>query len=165
MILVPRHPERFADVETLIQKSGLAYVKRTEQTALSGSTQVLLGDTMGEMMLLYGLSKVAFVGGSLVKHGGHNPLEPIAFELPVISGIYTYNFPEIFAKLAEVKGFVEVNSDTQSLVQAVEFLLENRDARKTIATAGFIVLQENQGALERHLALLAPYLEKNNERN
>ena len=83
----------------------------------------------------------------------------------MISGVYTYNFPEIFAKLAEVKGFVEVNSDTQSLVQAVEFLLENRDARKTIATAGFSVLQENQGALERHLALLAPYLEKNNERN
>ena len=50
-------------------------------------------------------------------------------------------------------------------MQAVEFLLENRDARKTIATAGFSVLQENQGALERHLALLAPYLEKNNERN
>lgn len=165
LILVPRHPERFASVETLIQKSGLAYVKRSEQTALSGSTQVLLGDTMGEMMLLYGLSKVAFVGGSLVKHGGHNPLEPIAFQLPVISGVYTYNFPEIFAKLAEVKGFVEVNSDTQSLVQAVEFLLENREARKTIATAGFSVLQENQGALERHLALLAPYLEKNNERN
>ncbi len=92
LILVPRHPERFGLVELLIQKSDLNYVKRTENKTLSQNTQVMLGDTMGEMMLLYGLSDIAFVGGSLVKHGGHNPLEPIAFNIPVVSGLYTYNF-------------------------------------------------------------------------
>lgn len=159
LLLVPRHPERFGEVENLIQRSGLHYIKRTDNEAFHSGTQVLLGDTMGEMMLLYGLSKVAFVGGSLVKHGGHNPLEPIAFELPVVSGQYTYNFPEIFAKLDEVRGFIAVKSEAEALMQAVDFLLSDANARKTIAQAGFSVLQENQGALARHLHYLAPYLE------
>ena len=98
LILVPRHPERFNQVEELIQKSGLSYKKRSQFEPLEQTIQVLLGDTMGEMMVLYGLAEIAFVGGSLVKHGGHNPLEPIAFELPVISGVHTYNFPEIFCE-------------------------------------------------------------------
>lgn len=160
LILVPRHPERFNEVEELIQKSGLSYLKRSQFEPLSKETQVLLGDTMGEMMVLYGLAEIAFVGGSLVKHGGHNPLEPIAFELPVISGVHTYNFPEIFAKLRSVHGVLEVESSTEALAQAVEFLLENTEAREKIARYGFEVLKENQGALAQHLKLLAPYLEK-----
>jgi|GEM_PF-2039482 len=146
--------------EELIQKSGLSYRKRSQFAMLEQTTQVLLGDTMGEMMVLYGLAEIAFVGGSLVKHGGHNPLEPIAFELPVISGVHTYNFPEIFAKLRSVHGVVEVESSEEALAQAVAFLLENTNAREKIARYGFEVLKENQGALARHLHLLAPYLEK-----
>ncbi|WGE54136.1 lipid IV(A) 3-deoxy-D-manno-octulosonic acid transferase [Actinobacillus equuli subsp. equuli] len=160
LILVPRHPERFDSVEDLLIKSDLNYSKRTDKLPLKPNTQVLLGDTMGEMMTLYGLAKIAFVGGSLVKHGGHNPLEPIAFELPVISGVHTFNFPEVFAKLRYVKGVVEVKSNEQDLAQAVNFLLEHPNARQAISQAGFSVLQENQGALKRHMQLLAPYLEK-----
>ena len=72
LILVPRHPERFTQVEELIQKSGLSYRKRSQFEPLKPTTQVLLGNTMGEMMILYGMAEIAFVGGSLVKHGGHN---------------------------------------------------------------------------------------------
>lgn len=160
LILVPRHPERFGTVEELLVKSNLNYIKRTDKHPLKPNTQVLLGDTMGEMMQLYGLAKIVFVGGSLVKHGGHNPLEPIAFELPVISGVHTFNFPEIFEKLRYVKGVVEVKSDAQDVAQAVHFLLSNADVCQKISQAGFDVLQENQGALKRHMALIAPYLEK-----
>ncbi|WGE80441.1 lipid IV(A) 3-deoxy-D-manno-octulosonic acid transferase [Actinobacillus equuli subsp. haemolyticus] len=160
LILVPRHPERFDSVEDLLIKSELNYAKRTDKLPLKASTQVLLGDTMGEMMTLYGLAQIAFVGGSLVKHGGHNPLEPIAFELPVISGVHTFNFPEIFSKLRYVKGVVEVKSNENDLAQAVNFLLEHPNACQAISQAGFSVLQENQGALKRHMQLLAPYLEK-----
>lgn len=160
LILVPRHPERFNQVEELIQKSGLSYKKRSQFEPLEQTIQVLLGDTMGEMMVLYGLAEIAFVGGSLVKHGGHNPLEPIAFELPVISGVHTYNLPEIFAKLRSVHGVIEIESSAVALAQTVAFLLENRNAREKIARYGFEVLKENQGALARHLHLLAPYLEK-----
>lgn len=163
LILVPRHPERFNQVEETIKKFEFSYVKRSKQQPLTPTTQILFGDTMGEMMVLYGLSQIAFVGGSLVKHGGHNPLEPIAFELPVISGVHTYNFPEIFNKLRIVKGVIEIESSSQALMQAVDFLLQNTEKGKQIAQNGFKILQENQGALKRHLVLLSPYLEKENE--
>lgn len=160
LILVPRHPERFSIVELLIEKSELNYVKRSLNQPLDSNTQVLLGDTMGEMMLLYGISNIAFVGGSLVKHGGHNPLEPIAFNIPVISGFFTYNFPGIFEKLRKVKGVVEVESTAEALFDSIELLLEQPELGQEIAQAGFEVLRENQGALKRHIDLLAPYLEK-----
>lgn len=158
LILVPRHPERFEGVADLVEKSGLAFVRRTRHCALSEKESVLLGDTMGEMMLLYGLANVAFVGGSLVKHGGHNPLEPLAFRLPVISGKHTFNFPEIFAKLREVQGVLEVNSSEKALAEIVAKCLENPSACQAIGDAGFGVLRENQGALTRHLQQLKPFL-------
>lgn len=158
LILVPRHPERFDLVEELIKKMQIPYVKRSDHQPLLPNTQVLLGDTMGEMMLLYGLANIAFIGGSLVKHGGHNPLEPIAFELPVISGIHTFNFPEVFTKLRNVNGVVEIESDKAKLIEAVNYFLEHPELGKKISQAGFDVLKENQGALKRHLDYLAPYL-------
>ncbi len=120
LILVPRHPERFNMVAELIKKHKLTYVRRSDHVTPDGSTQVVLGDTMGELMLMYGLADIAFVGGSLVKHGGHNPLEPLAFKLPVISGKYTFNFPEVFTKLLQVQGVLEVNENTKALTNAVE---------------------------------------------
>lgn len=161
LILVPRHPERFKPVEKLIVKSGASYIRRSDRLAMESSHSILLGDTMGEMMVMYGLANVAFVGGSLVKHGGHNPLEPIAYKLPVISGKHTFNFPEIFAKLREEYGVLEVESSEDALAQAVKNLLENTKLCQTIGEAGFAVLKENQGALRRQIALLQPYLEKN----
>lgn len=159
LILVPRHPERFESVEDLIKKTQLPYVKRSDHQPFSSQTQVLLGDTMGEMMLLYGLANIAFIGGSLVKHGGHNPLEPIAFELPVISGVHTFNFPEVFTKLRNVNGVVEIESETGKLAEAVNDFLQHPEWGKRISQAGFDVLKENQGALKRHLNYLAPYLQ------
>lgn len=158
LILVPRHPERFSTVEHLIKSCGFRYHKRSETPIFLQNTEVLLGDTMGEMMLLYGLSNIAFVGGSLIQRGGHNPLEPIAFKLPVISGKHTFNFPEIFAKLSEVNGFVEVESSSQSLVEAVSTLLENRQTATNVSEAGYQVLKQNQGALARHLQEISRYL-------
>ncbi|MGY4675035.1 lipid IV(A) 3-deoxy-D-manno-octulosonic acid transferase [Ursidibacter arcticus] len=159
LILVPRHPERFANVEELLKKMQIPYIKRSDQRGVLPNTQVLLGDTMGEMMILYGLAQVAFVGGSLVKHGGHNPLEPIAFELPVISGLHTFNFPEVFSKLRNVDGVIEIESNVEALANAVNYFLEHPELSKEISQAGYDVLKENQGALKRHLALLSPYLE------
>lgn len=160
LILVPRHPERFDIVAKLIDKMALSYQRRSDYCAIKQDTQVLLGDTMGEMMLLYGLAKIAFVGGSLVKHGGHNPLEPIAFRLPVISGMYTFNFPEVFGKLREVNGVVEITSNTEALSHAVSMLLSQTEYSREISQAGFTVLQENQGALSRHLDHISRYIEE-----
>ncbi|SNV74212.1 lipid IV(A) 3-deoxy-D-manno-octulosonic acid transferase [Pasteurella dagmatis] len=160
LILVPRHPERFNIVAELIEKQKFTYVRRSENIAPSETTQIVLGDTMGELMLLYGISNIAFVGGSLVKHGGHNPLEPLAFKLPVITGKYTFNFPEVFTKLLYVQGALEVNESEKALTSAVEKFLDSKELRERYGNAGYEVLIENRGALQRLLDLLAPYLSR-----
>ncbi|QLB13662.1 3-deoxy-D-manno-octulosonic-acid transferase [Bisgaardia hudsonensis] len=159
LILAPRHPERFNFVEDLIKKYQFNYLKRTDNELPSASTQVFLCNTMGELMLMYGMANVAFVGGSLVKTGGHNPLEPLAFKCPVISGKYTFNFPDIYHKLAEVNGFIEVKN-SEELLGGIENLLNNPELRKHYGNTGYEVLIENRGALQRLFGLLRPYLEK-----
>ncbi|PJG82348.1 lipid IV(A) 3-deoxy-D-manno-octulosonic acid transferase [Caviibacterium pharyngocola] len=160
LILVPRHPERFNQVAELITKQKFNYVRRSENMSPTAETQVVLGDTMGELMLMYGISDIAFVGGSLVKHGGHNPLEPLAFKIPVISGKYTFNFPEVFRKLIEVQGALEINENEQALARAVGIFLRSLALRDRYGEAGYAVLVENRGALLRLFNLLRPYLEK-----
>lgn len=164
LILVPRHPERFNKVSELLEKQGFNYFRRSENApltpSLSPKIQVLLGDTMGELMIMYGVAQIAFVGGSLIPRGGHNPLEPLAFKIPVISGKHTFNFPEIFAQLKAVQGFVEIEENPTALSNIVEELLNSEEYRTQLGNAGFAVLCENQGALARLLALLNPYLEK-----
>ncbi|WP_386691586.1 3-deoxy-D-manno-octulosonic acid transferase [Lonepinella sp. MS14434] len=160
LILAPRHPERFNSVANLIEKEKFSYCRRSEKIAPNSQIQILLGDTMGELMLMYGVSDVAFVGGSLVKHGGHNPLEPLAFKVPVISGKYTFNFPEVFCNLREVQGVLEINSNYTALSHAVEQFLSSISLRERFGHAGYEVLIENRGALQRLLDLLRPYLEK-----
>ncbi|MDG6894996.1 lipid IV(A) 3-deoxy-D-manno-octulosonic acid transferase [Volucribacter amazonae] len=160
LILVPRHPERFNVVAELVEKMGFNYCRRSKNILPNAKIQVVLGDTMGELMLLYGLADVAFVGGSLVKHGGHNPLEPLAFKCPIISGQYTFNFPEIFEQLSKEQGVLKVKSDVQSFKSAVDILLNSAEKRRQYGEAGFKVLMENRGALDRLLQLLQPYLER-----
>lgn len=160
LILVPRHPERFAPVAELIARHQFKYVRRSEQRAPDISDQVLLGDTMGELMLLYGVADVAFVGGSLIKRGGHNPLEPLAFKLPVISGQYVFNFPEVFSKLQQEKGIILVESDSRSVAGEVQKLLDNPKLGEQYGNAGFKVLIENRGALRRVMCVLQPYLQR-----
>lgn len=115
---------------------------------------------MGELMLLYGLAEIAFIGGSLVKHGGHNPLEPLAFKLAIITGKHTFNFTEIFQQLSHEKAVIKIESNAQSLQSAVSFLLDSATQRQQYGEAGFNVLQQNRGALDRLLKLLQPYLPK-----
>lgn len=160
LILVPRHPERFDSVAQLIEQQGLNYIRRSSQHSPQANTQVLLGDSMGELMLLYAMSNIAFVGGSLVKHGGHNPLEPLAFQLPVLSGQYTFNFPEVFNQLKQVNGVVMLESSVEDIQQEVEKLLCSPQRCQQFGKAGYQVLMENRGALQRLLDLLTPYLTK-----
>ncbi|MCZ7018889.1 3-deoxy-D-manno-octulosonic acid transferase, partial [Salmonella enterica] len=101
LILVPRHPERFNAVFELCRREGFATVRRSSGEAVNAATQVMLGDTMGELLFLYALADTAFVGGSLVPNGGHNLLEPAALAKPVLSGPHLFNFLEISALLRD----------------------------------------------------------------
>ena len=157
LILVPRHPERFPDAINLVRDAGLSYTTRSSGEVPSGSTQVVVGDTMGELMLLYGIADLAFVGGSLVERGGHNPLEPAAHAIPVLMGPHTFNFKDICARLDEANGLITV-TDEASLVKAVASLLNDEDYRNYHGRHAVEVLYQNQGALQRLLQLLEPYL-------
>lgn len=150
LILVPRHPERFNSVHELCVQLGFSTVRRSSALAVTAQTSVLLGDTMGELLFLYALADIAFVGGSLVPNGGHNLLEPAALAKPVLSGPHLFNFLEIAALLRNAHSLNEV-SDAASLCAAVQHLLEKPQQARDMADAGLEVMKANQGALQRLL--------------
>ncbi len=153
LILVPRHQERFASMHALCRAQGFTTVQRSLDQPVTAATQVLLGDTMGELLFLYALADIAFVGGSLVANGGHNPLEPAALAKPVLSGPHMFNFLEIGAMLRQAGALVEVD-DAQGLATAVRQWIElPRDAVRS-GEAGLAVMRANQGALKRLLDAL-----------
>ncbi|WP_277961654.1 lipid IV(A) 3-deoxy-D-manno-octulosonic acid transferase [Pseudomonas sp. RIT-To-2] len=157
LILVPRHPERFNSVFELSVQQGFTSVRRSSGQPVTAQHQVLVGDTMGELLFLYALADSAFVGGSLVPNGGHNLLEPAALAKPVLSGPHLFNFLEIAAMLREANALIEVD-DAAALAVAVRQLIElPQDARRRGA-AGLAVMHANQGALERLLTALGTLL-------
>ncbi|EJE8533087.1 lipid IV(A) 3-deoxy-D-manno-octulosonic acid transferase [Vibrio vulnificus] len=149
LILVPRHPERFDSVFELCQTQGFETVRRTQANTIANSTQVYLGDTMGEMLVLLGAADVCFMGGSLVgdKVGGHNVLEPAALGVPVITGPSYYNFKEITSTLHQVNGIAIVES--VQLGRHVLQLLTDKALQINTAQAALRVVQKNQGTLAR----------------
>lgn len=150
LILVPRHPERFNSVHELCISERLTTRRRSTAEAVQASDQVLLGDTMGELLFLYALADIAFVGGSLVANGGHNLLEPAALGKPVLSGPHLFNFLEIAAQLREAGALNEVENAGQ-LADKVVALLNEPSEMQRMSQAGLSVLKANQGALQRLL--------------
>jgi 3-deoxy-D-manno-octulosonic-acid transferase len=151
LILVPRHPERFGPVFELCQRQGFGTRRRSSGEPVMAADQVLLGDTMGELLFLYALADIAFVGGSLVANGGHNLLEPAALGKPVLSGPHLFNFLEIAAQLRAAGALREV-ADAGDLAQQIEQLWRAPEAAQAMREAGLAVMQSNQGALARLLA-------------
>lgn len=154
LIIVPRHPERFDAVYALCQERGFKTLRRSGGLQANTHTQVFLGDTMGELMLFYAAADVAFVGGSLVPTGGHNPLEPAALGLPVLTGPHTFNFAEIDRQLRETGGAMQV-VDAAGMAESVASLLQNELQRHAMGEAARALVEKNRGAINRVLALIA----------
>ncbi len=157
LLLVPRHPDRFEHVRKLISQQQFNCVSRTDGKVCDRSTDVFLGDTMGELPLFYAASDVAFVGGSLVPVGGHNLLEPAALGLPVISGPHVFNAQEIadmFVKL----GACRMVCDGAELAAAVAELIADPAMATKLGNQGRAIVQKNRGALERLFGLLEPLI-------
>jgi 3-deoxy-D-manno-octulosonic-acid transferase len=136
------------------QKQGYRVVSRTQQQPCTSDTQVFLGDTIGELFLYYAMADIAFVGGSFVPVGGHNPLEPAALGLSVLTGPHIHNFTQIFAWLAEAGAAITVDNAT-ALNDAWKTLLDDADDRKKRGTQGQTIVEANRGALAKHMACLA----------
>ena len=157
LVLVPRHPERFAAVRELVRQRGFSMVSRTEGCA-AGHAAVFLCDTMGEVPVFYAASDVAFVAGSLVPIGGHNLLEPAALGVPVVTGPHNFNAQDIADLFIGMGACLRVEGPDE-LVEAVSELLANPDEAARLGRAGQKVLEDNRGALDRLLVLLEPLLE------
>jgi 3-deoxy-D-manno-octulosonic-acid transferase len=157
LILVPRHPERFGSVFELCRKQGFTTVRRSLGEPPLAGTQVLLGDTMGELLFLFALADVAFVGGSLVPTGGHNLLEPAALGKPVLTGPHLFNFLDIAAQLRDAGALKEVGSAPE-LAAGIEAFWTDPASTEQARSAGYRVLKNNQGALGRLLEGLARLL-------
>lgn len=150
LILVPRHPQRFAEVAALCRAHDERLARRGADEPVTAETTVYLGDTMGELGMLYGTADLAFVGGSLVPVGGHNLLEPAALGVPVISGTALDNFSDVATVLREAGALVEV-ADGEALGEALATLLREPGERRRLAEAGRAVVEANRGALARTL--------------
>lgn len=158
LILVPRHPERFGSVLELCRKLDFTTVRRSLEERPTADTQVVLGDTMGELLFLFALADAAFVGGSLVPTGGHNLLEPAALGKPVLTGPHLFNFLDIAAQLRDAGALAEVGSAPELATGILSFWSDPALTEQA-RTAGFTVLMNNQGALGRLLAGLEQLLD------
>lgn len=153
LVWVPRHPERFEAVASLVSAAGLSLARRSREQGASGA-QVYLADSMGELQMLYGAADVAFVGGSLAPLGGHNLLEPAAWARPLLSGPSLFNFTAIAALLTEAGALTLVN-DATTLAAALEQLFADVAVRTQAGEAGAAVVDRHRGALEKLLQGLA----------
>ncbi|MEW8430499.1 MAG: 3-deoxy-D-manno-octulosonic acid transferase, partial [gamma proteobacterium symbiont of Ctena orbiculata] len=153
LVLVPRHPERFERVGQLVEDAGFSLVKRTQQLPCEKETAVFLGDTMGELTLFLGASDVAFIGGSLVSHGGHNILEATAQGVAVLFGPHMFNFSEISELFLQHQAAVQVDS-VESLAEQVAKWLSDASERSRVGEAGRELVEKNRGALDRLIRLV-----------
>lgn len=160
LIVVPRHPQRFERVAELIKNSGFAVVRRSLGQAINAETQVYLADSMGELWQWYALADMAFVGGSLSKTGGHNPLEPARLGVPVVMGPDTFNFKLIVETLIEAGALQQVATPNE-LGQVWQQWLAQPEQARQIGQQGIAVMQANQGALGRQIGLVERLLKLN----
>jgi 3-deoxy-D-manno-octulosonic-acid transferase len=159
LILVPRHPPRFAAVAALIQRSGLRMVSRSSGARCAAEVQVFLGDSMGELALFYAAADVAFVAGSLVPVGGHNLLEPAALGLPTLTGSHNFNAPDIAALLIE-RGATVVANDAEAIAAEVGRMFADPAERARRGAIALETIAANRGTVDRLLALVEPLTRK-----
>ncbi|MBO3759043.1 lipid IV(A) 3-deoxy-D-manno-octulosonic acid transferase [Ciceribacter sp. L1K23] len=156
-IVVPRHPERADDLEKMMLEKGFKIARRSRGDVVTDDTDILLGDTIGEMGLYLRLTEVAFVGRSLTAEGGQNPLEPAMLGTAVLSGPHVQNFRDSYQKLVRC-GAARIVRDPEMLAKAVHFLNTNDLARHKMMDAGTECLQDMRGALAATMKGLEPFI-------
>jgi 3-deoxy-D-manno-octulosonic-acid transferase len=154
LLVVPRHPQRFDEVAALAGKVGLTVQRRSEAAPVAAQTQVLIGDSMGEMFAYYAACDVAFVGGSLLDYGSQNLIEPCAAGKPVLIGRSTYNFAQA-AEEALACGAARQVGSAEALIDAAAELLRNETARGRMGEAGREFAARHRGATAKTLALIS----------
>ena len=156
-IIVPRHPDRGEALVAAFREQGLSVARRSSEDEIGPETDIVLGDTIGEMGLYLRLTEIAFVGRSLTATGGQNPLEPAMLDTAILAGQNVQNFRESYQKLVRGGGARFVR-DKDMLAGAVNFLLTNSEARNAMMRASRATVEGMRGALDRTLQTLDPFI-------
>ncbi len=153
LVIVPRHPQRFTAVASLLAQNGITFQRRSENREVTAETQVVLGDSMGEMFAYYAASDLAFIGGSLLPFGGQNLIEACAAGTPVLVGPHAYNFAEA-TRMAIAAGAAEQLQDAEMVATRMQYLLDHANvlAEMRQQCAGFV--QRNRGATDKSLQII-----------
>jgi len=154
---VPRHPDRGETIARSIAASGLHVALRSREELPTAGTDIYVADTMGELGLFYRLAPIVFMGGSLVPHGGQNPIEAIKLGASIVHGPHVFNFTDVYEALDAAGGAKQADTE-EALVKQLGKLLANPAARDASVAAAERVVEQLGGALDRTLAALEPYL-------
>ena len=157
LVLAPRHPQRFNEVASWLEKQNARFIRHSQPSARTPDLEIVLVDTLGELIDFYAMGDVAFVGGTLVEVGGHNLLEPAALGLPVLAGPHNFNSADI-AKILVERGAALIVNDAKELAARVSVLLSNPADRARIGQLGRECVEDNRGALDKLLNLIDPLM-------
>lgn len=158
-IIVPRHPERGSGLAATLGGLGLRTQLRTRSAAPDSDTEIYVADTIGELGTFYSISPVALVGGSLVEHGGQNPIEAVRLGSCVLTGPFVHNFRDAYSALFREGGAIEVRS-SDDIAKQVTLLLGDQSAAKRMRHGADLALDSLSGALAKTLGAIQPLLEK-----
>jgi 3-deoxy-D-manno-octulosonic-acid transferase len=157
LVLVPRHPERFDRVAQLIESYGFRARRFSKGEKVEQSNDVFLLDTIGQLKKFFGISDIAFVGGTIANIGGHNLAEPCIYSVPVICGPHVHKTKDLSDKLLDCSALIKCD-DEKEIKSQLQLLLNSPEQRRVTGANGFRFLSESQGALERTLSVLEQYL-------
>lgn len=159
-VIVPRHPQRFNDVEELLKHRGLKYIRRSalDGAAIDSEIAYVLGDSMGEMFAYYAACDVAFIGGSLLPLGGQNLIEALSMGKPVLIGPHTFNFEQV-TKLATAAGAAIQVQHVDALIQNINALFARQSRQQLMSEAARSFTEANRGATACTMALIQPFLQ------
>lgn len=152
LVIVPRHPPRFAVVAQILASRGLKFTRRSANAPVEPNCDVVLGDSMGEMAAYYRACDAALVGGSLLAYGGQNLIEACAAGVPVLIGPYTYNFAQAAESAVAAGAAIRIN-DAAEAIKAARALLQDRGLRERMGKAGVAFCSAHRGATDRTLAI------------
>jgi len=156
-VIVPRHPNRGEAIARSIPASGLHVSLRSRDELPTPTTDIYVADTMGELGLFYRLAPIVFMGGSLIEHGGQNPIEAVKLGASIVHGPHVFNFNDIYGALGAVDGARRADT-LEDLVKQLGQLLADPASRESSSAAARRVVGELGGALDRTMAALEPYL-------
>lgn len=159
-IIVPRHPHRGSDVASIAKKHHLQFAMRSNKDSINQSTEVYIADTVGELGIFYRLASTVFMGGSLINHGGQNPLEAARLDSAIISGPYNHNFSDIYENLERNNAAIIVANNSE-MINSLKTVILSKEKRKEMSANALEFVKNNVGTADRFVEEIKKNINQN----